>query len=201
MTSQGEIFDQKIGDFVRQVNEELADYLPAFRMGKSGLPFNLTRFSRGTQGQYPIRFYLGYTSKGLLLESVDPDTDQTSEWRIETDEGKPVIKKYLKEFRLCQGLLADEPAAIRANVESNFLIGCAFALLTRENFGNFGFQDLNDALNDYKKYDLERAILDKATPGIVSQCLKYEERRTIELHRQHGIESLSVYQRSAQERK
>lgn len=28
MISQDEIFDQKIGDFVGQVNEELADYLP-----------------------------------------------------------------------------------------------------------------------------------------------------------------------------
>lgn len=197
MTSQGEIFDQKIGDFVGQVNEELADYLPALRMEKNGLPFNLIYFSRETQGQYPIRFYLGYTLKCLLLESVDPESDQTSAWRIEMDEEKPVIKKYLKEFGLCQSLLADEPAAIRANVESNFLMGRAFALLTRENFGNFGSCDLNDS----EKYTLERVILDEATPGILSQCLEYEERRTVELHQQRGIESLSAHQRSAQERK
>lgn len=197
MISQGEIFDQKIGDFVGQVNEELADYLPALRMGKMGLPFSLIYFGIKTQGQYPIRFYLGYTPEGLLLESVDPESDQTSAWRIEMDEEKPVIKKYLKEFGLCQGLLADESVAIRANVESNFLMGCAFALLTRENFGNFGPHDLNDR----EKYTLERVILEEATPRILSQCLEYEERRTVELHQQRGIESLSAHQRSSQERK
>lgn len=181
MSSRAEFFNREMGGFAALVHAELGGYLPVRRTVRSGIDYNLASFSRDDELFFN---FLEYTRQGLMFRTVEPQIGLiVNHWRVKEGDGKPVIERYLKDFKACQGVLEEEHPAVRARIESSLLIGKAIALRIREILGNFG----NPEPDDYENYDLIQIIIGEERKGLMESPIKYENRRMIELCREKGL--------------